>query len=116
LVFSLSLLQNSLTSSDGSFSTLSKQQVSSDVEGFQLFTKNTELTIELLGFALVNGLQRTMGYSFITSTSPWQLNLTFPSFKTLEYDPNFGILVTTNSYGSSCGGGDGDGSSDTLLV
>jgi hypothetical protein len=107
----------SLTSSDGSFTTISKQQMSADVEEFQLFTTNTELTIKLLNSALINGVQKKMSYAFVTSTSPWQLNLTFPAFKVLEYDPNFGILINTNSDGSSCGeSGYGDGGSDTLLV
>jgi hypothetical protein len=106
-----------LTSQDGPFTDIT-QQTSSTIDNFGLFTQHSELNVGLLNFALINGVQRNIEHSFDTSTRPLQLNLTFPAFTTLAYDPNFGILVNTNPDGSSCGndGGDGDGSSDTLLV
>jgi hypothetical protein len=98
------LFLESLSSSDGAFTSLVQRRVTSDIEGFQLTTQNTELSIELLNSALIDRVQTPISYSFSTSTSPWQLTFVFPAFKTLEYDPNFGILVSTSSFGSECNG------------
>jgi len=92
----------------GAFTSSSSQVNLDGTTSYFLSNGQVQVTVSLINFAIVNGTtQVPITSSFLTDNSVLLLN--FPYFSsTMEYDPNFGVLVTPQD---NSGGGP-----DTVLV
>lgn len=65
--------------------------------------------MNLINYALEHQTKLLVSSTFLSSQG--ELVITFPSFTVLEYDPDFGVLVSTDS-----DGGDGGGNNLALVA